>query len=107
MTAGTAVELNAITRLVPTFNPEYHTFTVQLWRGYDLTDEFGLEPDCYTHEDDVIDDICDFLERHGLELLTPLQERALGEELIMAKGGADAELLRQAKQNPATFLRLF
>lgn len=117
MNLGNAVELSATTKLIPAFNPEHHTFTVQLWHGYVLTATLGLEPqatehpdeipDCFTHEDEILDSLDDFLERHGLEPLTPLQEGALAEELIMAKGGADAELLRRAKQNPDGFLPLF
>lgn len=92
MGAGKAVQLNETTTLVPVFDPQLRYFVAQLWQNGDVTAVLGEFGTC-RHPDDVLDAVDAFLAEHGLAPLTESQVPELAFELIMAKGGPDAEML--------------
>ena len=102
MPQGNRIRLNGHTVLVPGYDPVFRTFNVQLWKNGDPADTYGLG-EKFTHPDDVIDTIDDFLDEHGVAPLSEKQLVELGRELIMAKGGPDAALLKMAEQDPKRF----
>ena len=89
------LRLNETTELKAVFDPVFRSFSVQLWRDGSPAGLLGLAGE-FTHPDDVLDEVDDFLTEHDESELTEEQMARFGGMLIMAKGGPDAEMLRLA-----------
>ncbi len=103
MAYGNPIDLDENTRIVPVFDPVLRTLSVQLWKGGEPAGIHGLV-EHFTHPDDVLDTIDEFLEQSGVRALAEDEIGVLAGELIMAKGGPDAAILMMARQSPESFL---
>ena len=65
MAYGNAIDLDESTRIVPVFDPVLRTLSVQLWKGGEPAGIHGLF-EHFTHPDDVLDTIDEFLEQSGV-----------------------------------------
>ncbi|MFJ8636987.1 hypothetical protein [Streptomyces sp. NPDC093568] len=97
------LQLNDTTRLQAIFDPALRRFRAQLWKAGDPAGLLGLV-EVFTHPDDVLDAVDEFLTAHGEDPLTKEQTGRFAGMLIMAKGGPDAEMLRLAIEEPDKFL---
>ncbi|MET7783863.1 hypothetical protein ABZU94_32270 [Streptomyces mirabilis] len=100
------LQLNDTTQLKAVFDPALRCFSAQLWKDGDPAGLLGLVGE-FTHPDDVLDAVDEFLTEHGESPLTEEQVGRFGGMLIMAKGGPDAAMLRMAVEEPHTVLVLF
>ncbi|MFE9883345.1 hypothetical protein [Streptomyces sp. NPDC005784] len=100
------LQLNDTTELKAVFDPALRCFSAQLWKDGDPAGLLGLVGQ-FTHPDDVLDAVDDFLTEQGENPLTEQQLGRFGGMLIMAKGGPDAAMLQLAIDDPSSFLPLF
>ncbi|MEU6379618.1 hypothetical protein [Streptomyces sp. NPDC046909] len=100
------LQLNETTELKAVFDPALRCFSAQLWKDGDPAGLLGLVGE-FTHPDDVLDAVDEFLTERGESPLTESQMGQFGGMLIMAKGGPDAAMLQQAVDAPHTVLPLF
>ncbi|CAM5362312.1 hypothetical protein [Streptomyces viridochromogenes] len=99
------LQLNDTTRLQAIFDPALRCFRAQLWKADEPAGLLGLD-EVFTHPDDVLEAINEFLAEEDQNPLTEQQMGRFGGMLIMAKGGPDAEMLRMAIAKPDAFLPL-
>ncbi|MGW1880608.1 hypothetical protein [Streptomyces sp. NPDC001975] len=97
------LQLNDTTRLQAIFDPALRRFRAQLWKADEPAGLLGLV-EVFTHPDDVLDAVDEFLTAHGESPLTKEQTGRFAGMLITAKGGPDAEMLRLAIEEPDKFL---
>ncbi|MBY8887234.1 hypothetical protein K7472_20625 [Streptomyces sp. PTM05] len=102
MAYGKSIDLDESTHILPVFDPVLRTFSVQLWKGSQPAGIHGLVEN-FSHPDDVLDTIDEFLERSGVRALTEDEIGKLGGELIRSKGGPDAAILELALKHPQLF----
>ncbi|WP_037620194.1 hypothetical protein [Streptomyces aureus] len=100
------LQLNDTTQLKAVFDPALRCFSAQLWKDGEPAGLLGLVGQ-FTHPDDVLDAVDEFLTEQGESPLTEQQMGLFGGMLIMAKGGPDAEMLRLAIEDPSKVLFLF
>ncbi|MFF0133286.1 hypothetical protein ACFYTG_47760 [Streptomyces mirabilis] len=100
------LQLNDTTQLKAVFDPALRCFSAQLWKDGDPAGLLGLVGE-FTHPDDVLDAVDEFLTEYGESPLTEEQMGRFGGMLIMAKGGPDAAMLQMAIKEPHTVLPLF
>ncbi|MFC8670962.1 MULTISPECIES: hypothetical protein [Streptomyces] len=100
------LQLNDTTQLKAVFDPALRCFSAQLWKGGEPVGLLGLV-DQFTHPDDVLDAVDEFLTEHDESPLTEQQMGRFGGMLIMAKGGPDAAMLQIAIKDPSSFRPLF
>ncbi|MGW4490493.1 hypothetical protein [Streptomyces sp. NPDC004376] len=100
------LQLNDTTQLKAVFDPVLQCFSAQLWKDGEPAGLLGLV-DQFTHPDDVLDALDEFLIERGEIPLSEEQLGRFGGMLIMAKGGPDAAMLQMAIAAPHTVLPLF
>ena len=99
------IRLSETTELKAVFDPVFRSFSAQLWKDGSPAGLLGMAGE-FTHPDDVLDVVDDFLTEHGESPLTEEQMTRFGGTLIMAKGGPDAMLLQLAIEDPDSFVVL-
>ena len=99
------LRLDETTELKAVFDPVFRSFSAQLWKDGSPAGLLGMAGE-FTHPDDVLDAVDDFLTEHDESELTEEQMARLGGMLIMAKGGPDAEMLRLAIEHPENVIVL-
>ncbi|MGW0572949.1 hypothetical protein [Streptomyces tauricus] len=92
------LQLNDTTQLKAVFDPANRCFSAQLWKDGAPTGMLGQ----FTHPDDVLDAVDEFLTEHSESPLTESQMGQFGGMLIMAKGGPDASMLKLAIEDPSS-----
>ncbi|MFG2785719.1 hypothetical protein ACGFY7_48870 [Streptomyces prunicolor] len=97
------LQLNDTTQLKAIFDPVLRCFSAQLWRGGEPAGLLGLVGQ-FTHPDDVLDAVDEFLTEQGESPLTEQQTGRFAGMLIMAKGGPDAMMLQLAIEDPSSVL---
>ncbi|CAM5703405.1 hypothetical protein SALBM311S_00628 [Streptomyces alboniger] len=97
------LQLNDTTQLKAVFDPALRYFSAQLWNGGEPAGLLGTVGQ-FTHPDDVLDAVDEFLTEHGESPLTESQMGQFAGMLIMAKGGPDAAMLQLAIENPSSVL---
>ncbi|MEU1259365.1 hypothetical protein ABZ445_39405 [Streptomyces chartreusis] len=100
------LQLNDTTQLKAVFDPALRCFSAQLWKDGEPAGLLGLVGE-FTHPDDVLDAVDEFLTEKGESPLTEQQMGRFGGMLITAKGGSDAAMLQMAMKAPHTVLPLF
>ncbi|MDQ0765658.1 hypothetical protein [Streptomyces canus] len=99
------IRLNETTELKAVFDPVFRSFSAQLWRDGSPAGLLGMAGE-FTHPDDVLDAVDEFLTERGESELTEEQMTRFGGTLIMAKGGPDAAMLQMAIEHPENFIVL-
>ena len=100
------LQLNDTTQLKAVFDPALRYFSVQLWKDGEPAGLLGMVGQ-FTHPDDVLDAVDEFLTEKGESPLTEQQMARFGGMLITAKGGPDAAMLQLAIEDPSKVLFLF